>query len=213
MFLTRITPFTYHNIDTVNLGRIKCSSFYFGSSLSCYLPSEMSKQANMANPLLSNKHLLKMNEPLLRMYTETVNVGWIKPRDLYFSLGLSCFVRSGKDQQANMANPLLANTCLLEMNEPFLRMDEHLLRKMETLLRVTKPLLRKTKHFGRGSLGTDILPTAWIQPRHIAASSGNLWKRILESFFLFLAWIIHSEAMQCGILLRIYESMGTEQPS
>ena len=89
------------------------------------------------------------------MDKETVNVGRIKPRYLYFALGLSRFVRSGKDQQANMTNPLLTNTRLLEMNEPFLRMDERLLRKTETLLRVTKPLLsetkpllRKTKHFG-----------------------------------------------------------------
>lgn len=155
MSSSRITPFTYHNIGTVNLGRIKRSGLYFGSSLSRFLPSEMNKQANMANPLLSNKHLLKTNEPLLRMDKETVNVGRIKPRYLYFALGLSRFVRSGKDQQANMTNPLLTNTRLLEMNDPFLRMDERLLRKTETLLRVTKPLLcetkpllRKTKHFG-----------------------------------------------------------------
>ena len=79
---------------------------------------------------------------------ETVIVGRIKPRFLYFPLGLIRFVRGGKDQRANMANPLLANTRLPEMNEPFLTMGERLLRKKETLLRVTKPLLRKTKHFG-----------------------------------------------------------------
>ena len=79
------------------------------------------------------------------MDKETVNVGQIKPRYLYFVLGISRFVRSGKDQQANMANMLLANTCLLEMNEPFLRMNERLLRKRDTLLRVTKPLLSETK--------------------------------------------------------------------
>ena len=33
MFLIRITPFTYHNIDTVNLRRIRRSGLYFGSSL------------------------------------------------------------------------------------------------------------------------------------------------------------------------------------
>ena len=47
----------------------------------------------------------------------------------------------------------------------------------------------------RGSLGKDVLPTqcptAWIYTRRIAASSGNLWKWILGSFFLFLAWILH----------------------
>ena len=124
-----------------------------GTQGSRFLPSEMNKQANMVNSLLSNKRLLKTNEPLLRMVKETVNVGRIKPRYLYFALDLSRFVRSGKEQQANMANPLLA--CPLEMNEPFLRMDERLLRKPETILRVTKPLLsktnpllRKTKHFG-----------------------------------------------------------------
>ena len=111
----------------------------------------------MANPLLSNKNLLKTNEPRLRlrMDKETVNVGRIKPHYIYFALGLSRFLRSGKDQQANMANRLLANTRLLEMNEPFLRKDERLLRKTEILWRVTKallsetkPLLRKTKHCG-----------------------------------------------------------------
>ena len=69
----------------------------------------------------------------------------VKPHYFYFALGLSRFVRSGKDQQTNMATPLLANTRLLEMNEPFLRKDERLLRKTETLLRVTKPLLSETK--------------------------------------------------------------------
>ena len=137
MFLVRITPFTYHNIDSLNLGLVRRSGFYFGTSLSRFLSSEMIKQANIANTLLSNKHLdlLKTNEPLLRMDKETVNVGRIKPRsDLYFAPGLSRFVRSGKDQQANKANPLLANTRLLEMNEPFLRMNERLLRKTGTLL-------------------------------------------------------------------------------
>ena len=126
MFLIRINPFTYHNIDTLNLGRVRRSGFYFGTSLSRFLSSETIKQANMANLLLSNKHLdlLKPNEPVLRMNKETVNVGRITPR--YFisvALGLSRFVRSGKDQHANKANPLLANTRLLKMNESFLRMD------------------------------------------------------------------------------------------
>ena len=69
----------------------------------------------------------------------TVNVGRIKPRSVYISvaLALSRFVRSGKDQQANMANPLLANTRPLDMNEPFLRMDERLLRETDILLRLT----------------------------------------------------------------------------
>ena len=60
----------------------------------------------------------------------------------------------------------------------------------------------------RGSLGKDVLPTAWIHARRIATSSGNLWKRILGSFFLFLAWILHSKATQCGILLQIYREHG-----
>ena len=33
MFLIRITPFTSHKIDTLNLRRIKRSGLYFGSSL------------------------------------------------------------------------------------------------------------------------------------------------------------------------------------
>ena len=85
-----------------------------------------------------------------------MNVGRKKPPYIYFALGLNRFVRSGKDQQAIMANPLLASTRHLEMNEPFLRIDERLWRKTGTLLRVTKPLLSetkpllgKTKHFGR----------------------------------------------------------------
>ena len=80
-------PFTYHNIDTVNLGRIKRTGLYFGTSLSRFLPSEMIKQANMAKPLLSNKHLdlLKTDELLLRMDKETVDDGRIKLRYLYFS--------------------------------------------------------------------------------------------------------------------------------
>ena len=80
-------PFTYHNIDTVNLSRIKRTGLYFGTSLSRFLPSEMIKQANMAKPLLSNKHLdlLKTDELLLRMDKETVDDGRIKPRYLYFS--------------------------------------------------------------------------------------------------------------------------------
>ena len=100
--------------------------------------------------LLSKKNLglLKTDEFLLRMDKETVNVGRIKPRYLYCStvaLGLSRFVRSGKDQQANKALPLLASRRLLEMNEPFQRMDELLLRITKTLLRITKPLLSETK--------------------------------------------------------------------
>ena len=69
-------------------------------------------------------YVCKPNEPVLRMNKETVNVGRITPR--YFisvALGLSRFVRSGKDQHANKVNPLLANTRLLKMNESFLRMD------------------------------------------------------------------------------------------
>ena len=64
-----------------------------------------------------------------------------------------------------------------------------------------------------GSLGKDVLPTAWIHARRIATSSGNLWKRILGSFFLFLAWILHSKATQCGILLQIYREHGNRAPS
>ena len=80
-------PFTYHNIDTVNLGRIKRTGLYFGTSLSRFLPSEMIKQANMAKPFLSNKHLdlRKTDELLLRMDKETVDVGRIKSRYLYSS--------------------------------------------------------------------------------------------------------------------------------
>ena len=96
MLLIRITPFTYHNIDTVNLRRIKRSGLYFGSSLSRFLPSETNKLATMANSLLSNKHLPKTNEPLLRMDKETMHVGRIKPCFLSFALGLSRFVRSGR---------------------------------------------------------------------------------------------------------------------
>ena len=47
-----------------------------------------------------------------------------------------------------------------------------------------------------------------IHARRIATSSGNLWKRILGSFFLFLAWILHSKTTQCGILLQIYREHG-----
>ena len=144
MFLIRVTPFIYYNIDTVNIRRIKWSGLYFGSSLSRFLPSETNKLATMANSLLSNKCLLKTNQPLLRMDKETMNVGRIKPCFLSFALGLSRFLRSRKDQQASIANPSLANTRLLEVNEPFLRMDQRLLRKTETFLRVTKALLSET---------------------------------------------------------------------
>lgn len=92
-------PFTYHNFDTVNLGRIKRSGLYFETSLSRFLPCEMIKQANLTNPLLSNKHLdlLKTDELLLRMDKETVDVGRINPGiSISVALGLSLFVRSGK---------------------------------------------------------------------------------------------------------------------
>ena len=82
MFLIRITPFTYNNIDTVNLRQIKQSSLYFGSSLSCFLPSETNKLATMANSL--------------RMDKETMNVGRIQPCSLSFALVLSRFIRSGR---------------------------------------------------------------------------------------------------------------------
>ena len=62
-------------------------------------------------------------------------------------------------------------------------------------------LRTQTCIFGQGR-------TAWIHAHRIVASSGNLWKRILGSFFLFLAWILHSKATQCGILLQIYREHG-----
>ena len=78
MFLIRITPFTYHNIDTINQSSLnKTEGFVFWIKFSRFLPSETKKLATMANSLLSNKHLLKMNEPLLRMDKGTMNVGRI----------------------------------------------------------------------------------------------------------------------------------------
>ena len=42
-------------------------------------PTKWNKQTSQANSLLSNKHLLKTNEPLPRIDKETMNVGRIKP--------------------------------------------------------------------------------------------------------------------------------------
>ena len=49
----------------------------------------------MTNSLLSNKHLLKTKEPLLRIDKKTMNVGRVKkPCFLSFALGLSHFIRT-----------------------------------------------------------------------------------------------------------------------
>ena len=134
MISGRIAFFTYHSVQSVNVGRIKGSSLYFAAGFGRFLQSGP-KMANRFSVLTVISDKIAFSTYSI----QSMNLSRIQERSVYFVETLSrSMQRARSHKRTKIANQMRQVKLLRRMIEPLWRMIEPLRRMIEPLRRINE---------------------------------------------------------------------------